>query len=98
MSISHAQAWMKERAGVWYDSKFLSEFIEMQRSNNREEDNMEYCVGLELLRNGDILAEDLVLHNGNTMLTAGQEVNPAMIEKLRVYEQTYNTKITLFIC
>ena len=53
---------------------------------------MEYCVGLEGLKPGVKLLEDLVLDNGNVMLKAGQEINEAMLEKLRVYEKNHNTK------
>jgi len=38
-----------------------------------------------------------VLTNGNIMLTAGQEISKSMIEKLKIYEENYNTKVTLFI-
>lgn len=98
MSIGNAKSWMKERANVWYDSKILQEFYELLKENKGSEDaSMDYSVGLELLRKGNVLAEDLVLHNGNVMLKAGQEINNLMIEKLRLYEDSYNTKITLFI-
>jgi len=97
MSISNAQAWMKERADIWYDRKILDAFNQLliDRGNN-DEDDFDFSVGLERLKIGDVLAEDLVLHNGNIMLKAGQEVSQTVIDKIRRYEDTYNTKVTLF--
>jgi len=97
MSISNAQAWMKERANIWYDRKILEAFNQLliERSHT-DDDDFDFSVGLERLKVGDVLAEDLVLHNGNIMLKAGQEVNQVVIDKIRQYEETYNTKVTLF--
>jgi len=99
MSIANAYAWMKERSGVWYDSKILQAFIDLlgKRDSSDEESEMEFSIGIEKLKPGDKLLEDLILHNGNVMLTAGQEISSVMIEKLKEYENTYNTKVTLFI-
>jgi len=97
MSITNAYAWMKERSGVWYDKKILQKFIDLLVKHDSDEDEMEFCIGIEALKSGDKLLEDLVLHNGNVMLTAGQEINSTMIEKLKEYEKISNTKITLFI-
>lgn len=97
MSIANAYGWMKDRSGVWYDRKILQDFIDLLGKRDSDENEMEFSVGLEALKPGDKLLEDLIVHNGNVMLTAGQEINSTMIEKLREYEETYNTKITLFI-
>lgn len=99
MSIANAYAWMKERSGIWYDSKILQSFIELlgKRDSSDDESEMEFSIGIEKLKPGDKLLEDLILHNGNVMLTAGQEISNVMIEKLKEYEQTYNTKVTLFV-
>ena len=97
MSIANAYAWMKERSDVWYDRHVLQRFIDLLGKRNADDSEMEFSVGIEALKPGDKLLEDLVLHNGNIMLTSGQEINRTMIEKLREYEETYNTKITLFI-
>ncbi len=99
MSINNAIAWIKERANVWYDSKVIDVFVSLLVQRDCDDAlEMEFSIGIERLKPGDVLAEDLVLHNGNIMLTAGQEINNAMIEKLRQYEQTNNTKVTLFTC
>jgi len=97
MSIANAYAWMKERSGVWYDQHILQSFIDLLGKRESDENEMEFSIGIEALKPGDKLLEDLILHNGNVMLKAGQEVNSTMIEKLKEYEETYNTKVTLFI-
>ena len=89
---------MKERANLWYDRDILEIFLEQVKDRTPEEEaEMGYGVGIESIQEGNVLAEDIVLHNGNTMLKAGQVLNVAMIDKLRKYEDTYNTKVTLFV-
>jgi response regulator RpfG family c-di-GMP phosphodiesterase len=97
MPISNAHIWMNEQEGIWYDKKILNAFTEIFNNRDHEDDQMEYCVGLDDVKPGVKLLEDLVLDNGNVMLKAGQEINEAMLEKLRVYEKNHNTKMTLFI-
>jgi response regulator RpfG family c-di-GMP phosphodiesterase len=97
MSIANSYAWMKERSGVWYDRDVLKSFIDLLGKRESDENEMEFSVGIEALKPGDKLLEDLILHNGNVMLKAGQEINDTMVEKLKEYEETYNTKVTLFI-
>jgi hypothetical protein len=98
MSIQAAQSWMDVRAGKCYDREILAAFNQLLANKNDFEDTgMEYSVGIELLREGDVLTEDLVLNNGNVMLKAGQKINQAVIEKLHHYEETTNTRVTLFV-
>lgn len=97
MSIANAYTWMKERSDIWYDRHILQDFIDLLGKRDSDENEMEFSVGIEAIKPGDKLLEDLVLHNGNVMLTAGQEINRIMIKKLREYEEIYNTKVTLFI-
>lgn len=98
MSVKNAEAWIKDKADTWYDRNVMKVFMDIIAKRSLEDDSgIECSVGLETLKAGDMLLEDLVLHNGNTMLKAGQEVNRTIIEKLREYEENYNTKVTLFI-
>jgi response regulator RpfG family c-di-GMP phosphodiesterase len=97
MSISNAYAWMKARADTWYDSHILLAFIDLLGSRESDDSEMEFSIGVEALNPGDTLLEDLRLHNGSIMLKAGQEVTSVMIEKLKEYEKTHNTIVTLFI-
>jgi len=97
LSIPNAYAWMKDRSGVWYDRSILQTFIDLLGERNSDDNEMEFSIGLQALKPGDKLLEDLMLHNGNVMLKAGQEINQTMITKLQEYEETYNAKVTLFI-
>ena len=97
MSIANAYAWMKERADVWYDRKILKTFIDLLGNREAVDGGMEFSIGVEALKPGDKLLEDLILNNGNVMLKAGQDINSVMIKKLKEYERRHNTKVTLFI-
>ncbi|WDE10223.1 HD domain-containing phosphohydrolase [Thalassomonas haliotis] len=98
IAVDSAKTWLKKQAGVLYDKSVVDAFLYiLDNKPQTEELDMIYSVGLETIRPGDVLTEDLTLDNGNTMLTAGQEVSAAMISKLRQYEKEYNTQVTLFI-
>jgi len=97
MGIKEAQAWLMSRADVWYDKTIISVLFTVLTQHQQTDEDMEFSVGIEGLKVGDKLMEDLVLTNGNIMLTAGQEISKSMIEKLKIYEENYNTKVTLFI-
>ena len=97
MPIFQAQSWMEEKARIWYDQQLLKAFFTMlTERNNREDLDMEYSIGTESLKQGDVLTEDLVLKNGNTMVKAGQAINESMIDKIKQYESAHNIKMTLF--
>lgn len=97
MALNDAKAWITSRIDLWYDKLVVNALFSVLSQRQSFDEEMEYSVGIEGVKVGDILAEDLVLTNGNIMLTAGQEITKIMLEKLQVYEQNYNTKITLFI-
>ena len=97
MSVPDAKSWLMSRADTWYDKVVVSALFSVMNERSDFGEDIEYSVGIEGLKIGDTLLEDLVLTNGNIMLTAGQEITAPMIEKLRNYEDNYDTKITLFI-
>jgi response regulator RpfG family c-di-GMP phosphodiesterase len=97
MAIDDAKLWIMSRVYTWYDGNAMDALFNVltERTNFNEE--MEYSVGIEGVKVGDKLMEDLVLHNGSIMLKTGQEVTKTIIEKLQKYEENFNTKIILFI-
>lgn len=96
MSIFNAESWMRDKAEFWYDKKILETFISiLTKHEDTESEGMVYSIGVERLKSGDTLAKDLII-NGNLMLKAGQQVSSKLIERLRLHEQNYNTKLTLF--
>ena len=97
MSVPDAKSWLMSRVDTWYDNVVVSALFSVGNERSDFGEDIEYSVGIEGLKIGDTLLEDLVLTNGNIMLTAGQEITAPMIEKLRNYENNYDTKITLFI-
>ena len=97
MSLPDAKSWLMSRADTWYDKVVVNALFSVMNERSDFGEDIEYSDGIEGLKIGDTLLEDLVLTNGNIMLTAGQEITAPMIEKLRNYEDNYDTKITLFI-
>jgi len=97
MGIKEAKSWLMSRADIWYDKSIITILFNVLDQHEKSDEDMEFSVGIEGLKIGDKLMEDLVLTNGNIMLTAGQEISKTMIEKLKTYEENYNTKVTLFI-
>ena len=97
LPVASAKARMHELAGCFYDNQVLMHFFTLLSQRQPGEDTeMQYSIGLEELKPGDVLSEDLVLDNGNIMLKTGQEINETIIEKLQDYEHNFNTKLTLF--
>ncbi|WDE07137.1 response regulator [Thalassomonas viridans] len=98
ITVNGAKIWLQKQAGVLYDKNVVNAFLQIISNKSHNQDmEMIYSVGLEAVRPGDVLTEDLTLDNGNTMLKAGQELNDAMITRLRHYEKEYATQVTLFI-
>ena len=97
MSVENAEKWIKGKAWIYYDSAIIDAFTKMFSTRNTNKAHLEYAVGVEILKKGDLLLNDLILSNGKTMLKAGQQINESIIEKLQQYENDNHTKITLFI-
>lgn len=97
MAIADAKLWIMSRVYTWYDSEVIDALFNVLDERTNFDEDMEYSVSIDGVKIGDKLVEDLVLHNGNVMLTAGQIITQTMIEKLQKYEENNNTKITLFI-
>jgi len=96
MSIKDAKSWLTSRTNTWYDEKIVMAFFSILTNRQTVIEEMEYSVGLEGLKVGDTLIEDLVL-NGNIMMKEGQQINDAILTKLGDYEHDHNVKLTLFV-
>ena len=96
MSIKDAKSWLVSRSNVWYDKIIIEAFFSILSDRQIDAEDMEYSVGIEGLKVGDTLKEDLVL-NGNVMIKEGQQINEAVIKKLSDYEVDNNVKLTLFV-
>lgn len=97
MAISDAKLWIMSRVYTWYDGTVIDALFNILDERASFDEDMQYSVGIDGIKVGDKLAEDLILRNGNVMLKAGQEINSTMIEKIQKYEENNNTKVTLFI-
>jgi len=96
MSIKDAKSWLTSRTNTWYDEKIVMAFFSILTNRQTVIEEMEYSVGLEGLKVGDTLIEDLVL-NGNIMMKEGQQINDVILIKLGDYEHDHNVKLTLFV-
>lgn len=96
MSIKDAKNWIMTRANVWYDKAVIDAFFAILSDRQDDEEGMEYSIGLESIKIGDTLIEDLIL-NGNVMLKEGQQISQLIVNKLSEYERDNNVKLTLFV-
>ena len=96
MSIKDAKSWLMTRHNLWYDKTIIDAFFAILADRQSDSEDMEYSVGIEGLKVGDTLLEDVVL-NGNVMIKEGQQINEAVIKKLSDYEIDNNVKLTLFV-
>ncbi|BCL72514.1 two-component system response regulator [Vibrio nigripulchritudo] len=93
-----AQNFLQTNSGTIYDRDAVKAFIQVLK--NRPQDGVheiEYCVGVNELNEGDILKRDVILPNGSAMLTKGSEINEPMLRRLIDYERHNNTTLAYFI-
>ncbi len=97
VAVADAKLWLMSRVDIWYDGNVIDALFNVLNKRPDFKEDMQYSVGIDGIKIGDKLVEDLVLGNGNVMLKAGQKLNGTMIEKIQKYEKNNNTKLTLFI-
>lgn len=97
IAVADAKLWLMSRVDKWYDGTVIDALFNVLNERPDFKEDMQYSVGIDGIKIGDKLVEDLVLGNGNVMLKAGQKLNRTMIEKIQKYEENNNTKLTLFI-
>lgn len=96
MTPRSARDFLLKQAGELYDEKVVDEFIKFAEKG-MVNTNADVCVGLEEVKVGATLKQDLYLHNGALMLTAGHKLDGATINKLKELEKTSALPITLFV-
>ncbi|USD66784.1 HD domain-containing phosphohydrolase [Vibrio sp. SCSIO 43136] len=90
--------YLTSHCGDIYDNKVVQAFRKVLRDRPKDEiHDIEYCVGVAKLKAGDVVRRDLVLPNGTTLLTRGSEISPAILDKLKHYEQENRTSLAYFI-
>ncbi|PRQ64358.1 HD domain-containing phosphohydrolase [Vibrio sp. V01_P9A10T6] len=97
MHTKSAQSYIKEQAGTLYDPTVVDAFLMVVTSLKHLEDGLELCIGLSEVKPGMKIKRDLYLPNGNLMLTAGNQINSALLAKLKELEEQTNMPIAVYI-
>ncbi|MDN3609939.1 HD domain-containing phosphohydrolase [Vibrio ostreicida] len=93
---SSARVFIKQHAGTLYDPKVVTIFLELLE-NADEESDVDLCVGLDELKIGSVLKQDVYHPNGQMMLSAGQEINEALLNRLKLIEESVEVPIAVYI-
>ncbi|WCP67820.1 response regulator [Vibrio tubiashii] len=93
---SSARAFIEQQAGCLYDPAVARSFFEVLKTDIHNTD-LEICVGLDELRVGAVLKQDVYHPNGQMMLSAGQEINEALLSKLKQIEESVEVPIALYV-
>jgi len=93
-----AKKWLQDKVKKLYDPRVVSSFLKILKDRPADKSfEGSYCVGLEEVRINDVVKKNFVLENGSAMLKEGQVITAEIIQKLKDYEESTNTKIALFI-
>ncbi|MBF9002743.1 HD domain-containing phosphohydrolase [Vibrio nitrifigilis] len=96
MTAQSAQRFLKEYSEVLYDPEVVTAFMKVI-GNVEQKDGIERCVGISDIKVGTVVKRDVFLPNGSLMLTAGQEINSNLLEKLKKLEKDNQYPIAVFI-
>ncbi|CAH0536175.1 HD domain-containing phosphohydrolase [Vibrio marisflavi] len=96
MTPDSARSFIKDHTGKLYDPNIVKAFRYIVE-NEATELKADACIGLDRLKEGDVLKQDLYLPNGKIMVTAGQEISRQMLEKLRQIEKDNDQPMIVFI-
>ncbi|SJL83984.1 Hydrogenase transcriptional regulatory protein hupR1 [Vibrio palustris] len=96
MTATSARRFLSDYSGTLYDPKVVKTFIDVM-SNVQQTDGLERCVSVNEVQVGTIVKRDVYLSNGRLMLTAGQEINESLLEKLKKIEKDTQYPLAIFI-
>ncbi|EFP97473.1 HD domain-containing phosphohydrolase [Vibrio caribbeanicus] len=93
---SSARTFIKQQAGELYDPMIVDTFLEILKTEVAGSD-VDLCVGLDEVKVGAILKQDVYHPNGQMMLSAGQEINAALLQRLQKIENSLEVPIAIYI-
>ena len=96
MTPESAKHFIKQHTGSQYDPDVVKAFRYVVE-NEATELKTDACIGLEQVKVGDVLKQDLYLPNGKVMVTAGQEISQQMLDKLKQIEKDSDHPIIIFV-
>ena len=98
MQQEQAMQIMRPLAPEIYDPEILKAYFDLLSSGKVfENHDIDVCLGVNGLESGMQLTQDLLNKQGAVILTAGTEITPSIIEKLRKYEKDWNYIFNVFV-
>ncbi len=93
---SSARFFLEQQSGILYDPKVVHHFFEVLKYNVDNSD-VDLCVGLDELKIGAVLKQDVYHPNGQVMLSSGQEISEVLLNKLKEIEDSLEVPIAVYI-
>lgn len=98
--VTQAQAvnLIKAQAKTIFDPAVIEAYFSLlEDTDHLIEIHFDSCVGVNMLKVGMHLAQDLHNKQGAILLTEGTEITPAIIEKLKQYQKEWNYILNIFV-
>lgn len=96
MKPTSARVYLQQQSGTLYDPNVVTSFIKVLK-DQVQDGAVELCVGLDELKIGAVLKQDVYYPNGPKMLSAGQVINQALLKKLKEIEASFEVPIAVYI-
>lgn len=96
MTTRSAYAFLEKNKNRFYDPAVVQFYLSMIK-HLTQSDGIQLCVGVDDLKVGTTIKKDVHLPNGSLMLTAGQEINAALLEKLKELDRTSEQPLAFHI-
>jgi response regulator RpfG family c-di-GMP phosphodiesterase len=99
LNKSRALEHMQKRSG-WYDPRILDAafvYFDVYLNRSATDDATRHAVGIQDLRSGQILLTDVKTAEGALVMTAGIELSPMLIERLKNLQQLGGLKEPVWV-
>ncbi|MDP5252696.1 MULTISPECIES: HD domain-containing phosphohydrolase [unclassified Vibrio] len=96
MTTRSAYAFLDKNKNRLYDPAIVKFYLSMIK-NLTQTDGVQLCVGVDDLKVGTTIKKDVYLPNGSLMLTAGQEINSALLQRLKELDRTSEQPLAFHI-
>jgi response regulator RpfG family c-di-GMP phosphodiesterase len=97
LNAQDAQTFIQQGRGKRYDPQVVDAFVELMRTRDDQAKEKEIAVRSGQLKNGMILARDLVAKDGWLLLAKDYQITNVLIEQLRKYEKSDGHTLTIHV-
>jgi len=97
LNAQDAQTFIQQGRGKRYDPQVVDAFIELMKARDDQVKEKELAVRSGQLKNGMILARDLVAKDGWLLLAKDYQITDVLIEQLRKYEKSDGHALTIYV-